>query len=206
MRSVGREKADFREGTLQPFDHPIQGPGQRAQFIIGIVHINPLTEPVRRDLIGSSRHGLHRPQNPPSKEIASALSQRTGKQIDFVPRRRNDRFTIDIEDDDIWNAMEYLYERGVVTVNGVDWGKYRQIRRAALEGGKMSVDFNNISVRDALAHLSFLTGLPFQVESGDAEKVISISLREVTLSEIVSRISEQTGVKIKQTEKSASIK
>ena len=138
-----------------------------------------------------------------SEQIASALSKHTGKQIEFVPRRRNDLFTIDIKGDDLWNTMEYLYERGVVTVNGVDWGKYRQIRRAALEGGKVSVDFNNISVRDALAHLSFLTGLPFRAESGDAEKVISISLGEVMLSEIISRISEQTGVKIEQMEKSA---
>lgn len=137
------------------------------------------------------------------RQVASALSEKTGKQIEFVPRRPNDRFTIDVEDDDVWDALEYLYDRGRVTVNGVDWEKYRQIRRAALDGGKMSVDFNNITVRDALAHLSFLTGLEFRVEAGDAEQVITLSLREVTLGEIVSRISEQSGVKIKWPEKSA---
>jgi hypothetical protein len=137
------------------------------------------------------------------RQIAIALSEKTGKQIEFVPRRPNDRFTIDVEDNDVWDALEYLYDSGRVTVNGVDWEKYRQLRKAALDGGKMSVDFNNITVRDALAHLSFLTGLPFRVESGDAEQVITLSLREVTLGEIVSRISEQTGVKIKQPEKSA---
>lgn len=141
-----------------------------------------------------------------SKEIAFALSQHTGRNIEFVPRRRNDRFNIEIKDDDMWNTMEYLYQRGKVRVIGVDWGEYRKLRRATSEGAKMSVDFNDISVRDALDQLSFLTGLQFRVESGDAEKLISISLREVTLGEIISRISAETGIRIEQAEKRPSIK
>ncbi len=145
--------------------------------------------------------------NKDSKQIVSALSKHTGKQIEFLPRERDGRFTIDIKGDDLWNAMDYLYERGVLKVNRVDWEKYRQIRGAALGGGKMSaVNFNSMSVKDALAHLSFLTGLSYRVESGDANKVVSISLQEVTLGEVLSRISEQTGVIIKQTEKNALIR
>jgi hypothetical protein len=144
--------------------------------------------------------------NKGSREIASALSRHTRHRIEFVPWRRKGRFNIDIKDDDMWNAMEYLYERGKAKVDGVDWGKYRDIRRVALEGGGMSVDFDDISVGDALAHLSFLTGLSFRVKSGDDEKRISISLREVTLSETISRISAQAGVNIEQTVKRTSIK
>jgi hypothetical protein len=44
--------------------------------------------------------------NKGSKEIASALSQHAGRNIEFIPRRRNDRFNIDIKDDDMWNTME----------------------------------------------------------------------------------------------------
>lgn len=144
--------------------------------------------------------------NKGSREIVSALSRVTGKDIEFVPRKPNGSFTIDIKDDDMWNALDYLYERGKVRVNGVDWEKYRQIRRGVLEGGKMSVEFNDISVKDALGHLSFLSGLQFRVGSGDAEKLFSISLREVTLGEVVARISSQTGVRIEQTKKRASMK
>jgi hypothetical protein len=74
------------------------------------------------------------------------------------------------------------------------------------KGAKMSVDFNDISVRDALDQLSFLTGLQFRGESGDAERLISISLREVTLRDIISRISAETGIRIEQTEKGPPIK
>lgn len=146
--------------------------------------------------------------NKGSKEIATALSHHTGKNIEFVPWKRSsrfNRFNIDIKDDDVWNALEYLYKRGEVRIDGVDFEKYREFRKGALEGGKVSVYFNDISVKDALAHLSFLSGLPFRVDSGNAEKLISISLREVTLSEIVARISAQTGIQIEQTDKRVSV-
>lgn len=142
-----------------------------------------------------------------SAEIVSALSSYTSKKIEFVPWRRNGPFNIDIKDDDIWNTMDYLYERGKLKLGGVDWSEYQKMRKTASKGKKISqVDFNGISVRDALAHLSFLSGMPLRVESGDAEKPLTLSLREVTLDEVVSRISAQTGVKIEQTEKKDSIK
>ena len=136
--------------------------------------------------------------NKNSNQIAAALSKQTGKQIEFTPRDKHGRFTIDIKGDDLWSAMDYLYERGVLTVNRVRWEKYRQIRGAALEGRKLSVNFNNMTVSDALAHLSFITGNAYRVVSGDGEKILSLPSQEVTLSELLSRISEQTGVKIEQ--------
>jgi hypothetical protein len=134
--------------------------------------------------------------NRDSKVIATALSEKTGKQIEFVPRDQNGLFTIDIKGDDLWSAMDYLHERGVLKVNGVNWEKFRQIRGAAREGGKLSVNFNKMSVRDALAHLSFITGNAYRVVSGDAETILSLPSQEVTLNELLSRISKQTGVKI----------
>ena len=104
------------------------------------------------------------------------------------------------------NILDHLYTRGKVTVNGKDWGEYRKLRTAAAESRKLYVNFNDISVRDALAHLSFLSKRRFRVKSGDAEKIFSLSLQKVTLSEMIDRISAQTGVKIKETKKSASIK
>lgn len=138
--------------------------------------------------------------NKGAKEIASGLSQNTGHKIEFVPRIRDDRFTIDIKGDDLWNAMDYLNERGKIFVDTVPWQRYQEIRGVMLNGGKLSsVTFDNISVSDALAHLSFLSGVPFRIESGNAAKRLSLSLQEVTLSEIVDTISKQTDVKIEQT-------
>jgi hypothetical protein len=153
------------------------------------------------------------------KEIAAALSKRVGHKIEFAPRPDvSGPFIFDIKDDDMWNVLDYLYDRGTVKVDGVDWGKYRGIR-TVLKGGRVSVEFNNISVRDALAHLSFLSGKslhavwegqssrnhrrPARQQAVAAQKEFSLSLQDVTLDEIVARISAETGVQIQQEERAA---
>jgi hypothetical protein len=133
-----------------------------------------------------------------SRAIAMALSQRTGHKIRFVPRMPNDLFTIDIKVDDLLSSMDYLEERGELYVDGVPWKKYQEIRGGIVNGKKLSVNFNDISVEDALAHLHFLSGLSFNVNSRDAKRTFSLSLNQVTLTEVLSSISAQSGVKIEQ--------
>lgn len=74
--------------------------------------------------------------------------------------------------------------------------KLERLRSMILAGGKISLEFTNIPVRDAVAKLSFLTVLPFHVKDGNADQLLTIALREVTLTETVAIISSQTGVKI----------
>ena len=139
-----------------------------------------------------------------TKETISILSRYTRRPIEFIPWREKDPgpFNIEINGDNVWNTMDYLYERGKLTMGGIDWGKLQEMRSGTSQGKKLSqVDFSGMSVKDALEHLSFLTGLEFQVESGNAKKMFSVSLREVTLGEVVDRISTEAGVKIKQMEK-----
>ena len=133
-----------------------------------------------------------------SNAIAAALSRSTGRKIEFVPRIANDLFTIDIKADDLWNTMDYLQERGKLYVDGTPWSEYQEIRVGMVNGKKLSVSFNSISVEDALAHLHFLSGLSFGVDSRDANRTFSLSIDQVTLSETLARISAQTGVKIEQ--------
>lgn len=141
-----------------------------------------------------------------SREVAEALSKRTGHKIRFKPfsRTKDGPFVVDIQNDDMWAAMDGLYDRGELTIDGVDWGKYRKLRKAAQEGEKFSVVFNEILLNDALSHLSFLTGLKFTAEPAATEKTVSVSLDEATVGDIVSRLSEQTGARIEQAVKRAS--
>jgi hypothetical protein len=101
--------------------------------------------------------------------------------------------------------MDYLYKYGEPTVDGVKWEIYREIRRAAVENRKLTVEFKEIAVKDALAHLSFLTGASYGVGVEDAEKVVTVSLKDVTVSEIISRVSAQAGVKIEGAAKRAAL-
>lgn len=141
-----------------------------------------------------------------SETIAASLTSRSGRRITFIPRKKTDRFSFELNNDPVWNALKFLARRGTISVDGMDFEKLEELRRKLRKGEKVSVNFTDVSIRNAVAKLSFLSGLPFRVDSGDAEKKLSISLQEVTLSEIVSRISAETGAKIEQQEERASIK
>ena len=133
-------------------------------------------------------------------EIASVLSDRTHKKIEFTPYPRNlhARYDLEIKDDDIWNALNFLYKRGNVKIGGLDFGKLRELRREMRLGKQVSVNFIGIPAKDVVAKLAFLSGRSFRVKSGDPEKLVSISLQQVTLDEVISRVSASAGVKIKK--------
>ena len=141
-----------------------------------------------------------------SQEVAAALSKKTGHKIEFKPfaRMKEGPFVVNIQNDDMWAAMEGLYDRGVLTVDGVEWEKYRNLRQAAQADGRLSVSFNDILLDDALSHLTFLTGSKFTTGPAGAEKVVSVSMEEATVEEIIARLSEQTGVRVERSLKSAS--
>lgn len=132
------------------------------------------------------------------QEIASVLSERTHTRIEFIPYPRNlrARYDLELKDDDIWNACNFLNERGNVKVRGVDFEKLKELRSEMRKGRKFSVNFYGIPVRDAVAKLSFMSGVPFHVKSGDAEKLVSISLQQVTVDTILARISVMARVQI----------
>lgn len=133
-------------------------------------------------------------------EIVAVLSERTHKTIEFVPFKGNllAKYDYEIKNDDVFNILHFLYQRGDVKVNGMGFEKFEKIRNAMTKRKKMSVNFESIPVKDALARLSFLSRLSFRIKSGDGEKLLSLSLQKVTLGQIVSRITKDTGVKIEQ--------
>lgn len=134
------------------------------------------------------------------QEIASVLSERTHTRIEFVPypRNVNARYDLELKDDDIWNACNFLNKRGNIKIRGVDFERLIKLRGEMRKGSKISVNFSGIPVRDVLAKLSFMSGVPFHVTSGDAEKLVSVSLHHVTLEKIVARVSAMASVKIEK--------
>jgi hypothetical protein len=142
-----------------------------------------------------------------SKQIASALTRKASKQIEFTPRKGNEPFSVDFKNATLFDALDYLYTRfGGVRYGGVDFEKFHNIRSMMLKGEKLSLNFHNLPVKNVVAELSFLSGMPFYVVSGDAEAPLSISLENVTLDEVIDRVSAQTGVKIATEGNSSSMK
>lgn len=141
-----------------------------------------------------------------ANRIAAALSRRARKKIEFIPNDERQQPSVDFNHTPLYDALEHLSLRGKVIVGGVEFEKFKEIRRMMLNGKKLSMSLNGITVKDAVAKLSSLSGLPFRVESGDDGSLLSISLHDVTLDEIIARISGQTGVKIEQPGKRSSTK
>lgn len=131
-----------------------------------------------------------------SDEIAALLTKHSRRNIKFIPRKKNDLFSVDLKNDPIWKALKLLNKRGVILVDGTRFDQMEKLRRKTSNDEQLSVNFEGVSVANTLAKLSFVSGLPFYVESGDAEQLLSMSIENVTLKEIISRISAKTGVRI----------
>jgi hypothetical protein len=133
------------------------------------------------------------------EEIATTLSDRTHRKIQFkpYPRNANKRYTLEIKGDDIWHALAVLDKLGNVKVGGVDFGTLR-ILRNKIRGKKVSVNFTGIPARDALDKLAFVSGFPFRVKSGNPDNLVSLSLKEATLKEIIRGISTSAGVVVEK--------
>jgi hypothetical protein len=131
------------------------------------------------------------------QQISLALSRETGHQVNFLPKEKNDLFSIHITGDDMWNAMEYLNEHGKLTIDGAPWDSF-QTMRGTVNNGKLFVTFNDISLKDALAHLSFLSGKTLRVKSRNNNKRFSLSLQDVTLGQVLDQISTQTHTRIQE--------
>lgn len=63
------------------------------------------------------------------QEIASELSLRSHQRIKFKPYRRQsgEQYDLDIQDDDLFNALNFLNKVGTVTYNGIDFAKRKQL-------------------------------------------------------------------------------
>jgi hypothetical protein len=134
-----------------------------------------------------------------AEEVTAALKRRSGRNIIFEPTRKTDRFTFELNNVPLWTILDFLNGRGKVLLDGLPFDMHKELRRRLSRGGKVSVSFIDSTARNAVAKLAFQSGLSLRVRAGDAERLLSISLEEVTLDEIVARISAESGVKIERT-------
>ena len=64
------------------------------------------------------------------KDIASALTAQTGYKIEFEPyeKYRSQVYDLNMKNDDIFNALNFLYKRGAVTIDGVPFLDFKKNR------------------------------------------------------------------------------
>jgi len=131
-----------------------------------------------------------------NRQLTSEIARITGREFVFVPDNPNDPVNLDVKDLPLWDVLEVLSRRGKVRIGGHDFATLQIVRKALVNGERTAVCINNVSVRGVVEEFAGMSGLPIRVTSGDAEAVVTLSVKGVTLEELLAQVSSKTGVGI----------
>lgn len=131
-----------------------------------------------------------------SKSVAAELVRLSGAEIVVNPTRADAVFSLDVKNIPLWDVLDFLSADASIKLGDEDFSELRRARRAFLSGERMSVCFSNISAKRLADEISFLTGLEVNVPAGSAGVIVNYSGKGVTLKEIVTQVSEVSGVQI----------
>lgn len=134
-----------------------------------------------------------------SNEVSEILSKHSGRAIVFKPRNDNGPYKFEIIDDHYWEALRYFQQFGPVLVDGTPFYKMQEIRRKLAAGEKVDMDIKDRLVQGVVDDLSLWSGKSFFVSAKPKSgQRFSLALKNVTLAELVERISAEIGVKIEE--------
>jgi len=137
--------------------------------------------------------------NANSQQLSSELTRVSGREIAFKAFASDDTLNLDFKAVPLWNVLEVLSRMGTVQIDGQDFQQLQGLRRALLRGEKINVCFCDAPAGHLLHWLSFISGLPLHVSSGNAQARVTITLKEVTLGDIIHAVSTHTGVQVRKT-------
>jgi len=131
-------------------------------------------------------------------QLVKALRSSSGKDLEFIPTKPDARLDVVFKGAPLWNALEFLSDRGKLRIDGRDFEVLRKQRKVLLSGGRTSFSVKNRPVSTFVNDMSFLTGLHLRIVAGRRSAVVNIDLRNVTLRQILNLVSKQTGTKIRE--------
>lgn len=129
-------------------------------------------------------------------QLVAEVARLSGKDISFSSTKPDVPFNLDVNRAPLWDVLEILADQGTVIIAGEDFEKLRATRRALLSGEKISICVHNTPVSTFVSDLSNLSGLPIRVRAGNPRTTVNVKLQEVALTDIIQKVSEQTGVEI----------
>ena len=135
-------------------------------------------------------------QNSTYPQLVAELARISEKDLAFSPARRDTVLNLDYKRAVLWDILEILSDRGTVQIAGQDFEKLKRLRRTLLSGERISLCVGNTPVNTFVNDTASLTGLPLRITAGRPMATVDIKLQNVTLNEILVKVSEQTGTKI----------
>jgi hypothetical protein len=135
-------------------------------------------------------------QNATYPQLVAELARVSGYDLAFFPVKRDTIFNLDYKRAVLWDVLEILSDRGTVQIAGQDFEKLKRLRRILLSGERISLCVQNTPVSTFVNDTASLTGLPLRITAGRPMAIVNVKLQNVTLNEILVKVSEQTGTKI----------
>jgi hypothetical protein len=134
-------------------------------------------------------------------QLTSLLAQTTGQDISFTksksgPGTTETMFTVGFKKAPLWDALEFLSDRGTVRIAGRDFESIRRLRKALLSGERLNFGVSNTPVSTFVSDLAAVTGLPLRVVAGNPMTVANVELPGANLDEMIAEVSKQTATKI----------
>jgi hypothetical protein len=134
-------------------------------------------------------------------QLASLLAETTGVDIAFTKSKRDPSrdgmlFHVGFSKSPLWDALEFLANRGTVKISGRDFESIRRLRKALLSGQRFNFGVSNTPVGTYVSDLAGVTGLHLQVTAGNPMTIANVQLPDANLAEIIAEVSRQTETKI----------
>lgn len=133
--------------------------------------------------------------------LTSLLAQTTGQDISFTKRRSDPSkgdlmFNVGFKKAPLWDALEFLADRGTVRLGGRDFESIRRLRKALLSGERFNFGVSNTPVSTFVTDLAGVTGLPLRIVGGNPMTLANVELPQANLDEIIAEVSKQTETRI----------
>ena len=134
-------------------------------------------------------------------QLTSLLAQTTGQDISFTRTKTENgngdmMFQIGFRKTPLWDALQFLADRGAVRIGGRDFESIRKLRKALLSGQRLNFGVSHTPVNTFVTDLAGITGLPLRITSGNPMTMANVELPQATLDEIIDEVSRRTGTKI----------
>jgi hypothetical protein len=127
--------------------------------------------------------------------LVADLARLSGRSLTFSPTKPT-TFNIGFKRARLWDALEVLSDRGTLHVAGHDFEDLRRLRKVLLSGERISFGVKNTPVSTFVNDVAGLTGLPIRITAGNPTATVDIQLKNVTLDDILMKVSKQTATKI----------
>jgi hypothetical protein len=94
------------------------------------------------------------------------------------------------------DVLETLSDHSTVSTSKQDIERLKRLRKALLSGEKFSLCVYNTPLDTFINDTASLTGLSLRTASDSTHAIVNVKLRDVTLDDILSKVSEQIGTTI----------